>query len=390
MLLDIFYFHADSYEYVALARNILEHFVFSRDLVSFEIIRTPGYPAFLAAAMFFAGKQNFLYLVDIIQIFFVGCTAYLTNQIGKIAFDNPQLGKIAAVIYLLIPTTLYYAFSGMTETLFTFVFIAAVWCVIRQKNFFSGALSAFSILIRPIAVFSPLLFIPMAMRANRRGVFAFLLGFLLILTPWVARNYYHGFGVSISEIGSFNLAHGNAAKFYAWQNNISEAEALEIIEKEAGSEDQSTHKRIAEKYILQNIPAYALFHIVKTTPFFFASSIKGVALNLGITKPGDRTADLLLKNKIQSVFQKLTKEWLFTLESIARVFLTIFMFFGAWRAWKERKIVPVFLFFMVLLFAFLTSPWSEVRLRMPFEPYMLLLALSIFFTRSSQVNSGPR
>ena len=241
---EVFLFHADSHEYVALAQNMLDHHVFSRDLNGPEIIRTPGYPLFLAATMALAGEHYYFYLVVLIQILMVGGTAYLTYRMGKTVFGRPRLGILAASVYVLMPTTIFYACAGMTETFFTFLLIAALSLVATspisyRKAFLAGAIIAMAILVRPIAILSPVLILPMAMRTQWRNGLLFLAGLLLILAPWVARNYQQGYGVTVSYIGSFNLAHGNAAKFYAWRNDIHEAVALETIEKEVADTMQN-------------------------------------------------------------------------------------------------------------------------------------------------------
>jgi len=255
----------------------------------------------------------------------------------------------------------------------------------------AGAIIGLAILVRPIAILSPIIILPMAMRNCWRNGIYFLAGLILILAPWVISNYQQGYGVTVSYIGAFNLAHGNAAKFYQWQNNVDAPTALETIEKEVNTtmrDDPSlniaqAHKKVALQHILSNIPAYTWFHLVKTSPFFLASSIKGIALNLHLTNSGERTADLLLKGKSAGIIHKLIKEFPFTMESILRMALTILMFVGAWNAWKKRNAFLVLLFFLIILFALLMSPWAEVRFRVPLEPYMLLLAFSVFIKNTS-------
>ncbi len=399
----VFLFHADANEYVTLAHNIVDHHLFSRDLQAPEIIRTPGYPAFLAVTMAVAGERSFYYLVVLVQTLLVGGTAYLTYRMGKTVFDSPRLGTVAAAVYVLMPTTFFYAFSGMTETLFTFLLIAALSLVapshIPWRNaLVAGIVLGLAILVRPIALLSPIILLPMAMRTQWRNGVWFLAGLLVVLTPWVARNVHDGYGVTVSSIGSLNLAHGNAAKFYAWQNHVSEARGLEVIEQEVDETSRSrptytaaqAHEAVALYTIRTNLSAYALFHLVKTVPFFTASSIKGVALNLHLLQPSQRTADLLLRGgDVRAIAQKLVAELPYTLESAVRAVLTVFMSIAAWRAWKTRNAFALLLFALVLLFALLTSPWSETRLRVPYEPYMLLLAFSVFFTRTKMSSTLP-
>ena len=386
----IFLFHADSHEYVTLGQNLLEHHVFSRDLRTPEVIRIPGYPFFIALTMAVAGERHFQYLVVLLQILMVGGTACIIYLLGQRLFGNHKLGLVAASAYVLIPTTIFYACVGMTETLFTFLLALAIYLLSAKslsnpKAFLIGVVVALAILVRPIAMLSPIILLPMAMRTRWRAGIWFLLALILALTPWLVRNHDLSYGLTISSIGDLNLAHGNAAKFYAWQNHISPADALVLVDQRAEDKiarqpsltEAQAHKEVALEVILPNLPAYTVFHLTKTLPFYLASSIKGVALNLQLTKPGQRTADLLLKGDWLGVSKKLLQEAPYSVESVLRALMAVLVFIGGWQAWKKKDVFLFLLFLLIVLFSLLSSPWSEARFRTPIEPYMLLLALSV-------------
>ena len=373
----IFYFHADTYEYTAIAENILDHHSFSRQLPEKEIIRTPVYPALIALTMAIAGRQNFVYLIILIQTIFVAITAWLIARMGEEVFHNKRIGNIAAIIYILLPTTIWYSMVGMTEIAFTLVFITALSC---RKYFLGGMLIGLAILIRPIAMLTPLIITPFVLKKNIKTGALFLIGTALILAPWVARNYHQGFGLQISYIGAFNLAHGNATKFYAWQHRVDNQTALDKIQSEVDEKISNEHMRpdlahiaIAKKHIFADIPAYAFFHTIKAIPFFLGSSLKEATTVFRSPNFSQNTSDLFIRGS--GVIKKLWQELPFTLESMLRVLSTIFMFIGVLRAWKEKNGIALLLFAIILLFALMSSPWASPRFRLPFEPYILLLAL---------------
>ena len=392
---DYFYFHADTYEYVAIANNMLDHHVFSRQFPESEIIRTPGYPTLIALAMTIAGRQHFTYLIILIQTIFAAITAWLIAKMGEKEFQSIRFGNIAAIVYILLPTTIWYAMVGMTEIVFTLAFITALSLC---KYFWSGIMIGLAILIRPIAMLIPFLIAPFLFRKSFRTGVLFVIGVALVVTPWVARNYDLGFGATIAYIGPFNLAHGNATKFYAWREGIDNQTALDKTQREVDEKinnehlrPDTAHIRVAKKYIFSDLPRYTLFHAIKTIPFFVSSSLKEATTTFRSTDESQNTSDLFIRGS--GIFQKLWREAPFTLESLVRGIVTFLMLFGAYRAWKEKNRFALLLFSLIILFALMSSPWASPRFRLPFEPYILLLAFygaswiksRILLARASQV-----
>ena len=399
MKTDSFYFHADTYEYVAIANNILDHHVFSRQLPEHEIIRTPGYPILIAGAMMIAGREDFTHIIILVQTIFVAITAWLIARMGAGAFGNIRSGNISAIIYILLPTTIWYTMVGMTEITFTLLFITALSL---RRYVWGGAMIGLAILIRPIAMLSPLLIAPFLFKKRLRAGVLFLIGLALVVTPWVARNYDLGFGATIAYIGPFNLAHGNATKFYAWRNGVSNQTALDKIQAEVDTlilnkniRPDIAHMQVAKKYIFADPPTYVLFHAIKTIPFFVSSSFKEATTAFRSPDSSQNTSDLFIRGS--GILQKLWREAPFTLESLLRGIITLLMLCGTWRAWKEKNSFALLLFAIILLFSALSSPWASPRFRLPFEPYIFLLAFygaswiksKILLARSSQVNGLP-
>ncbi len=372
-----FYFHADTYEYVTLANNLLDHHAFSRQLPEPEIIRTPGYPTLIAGTMMVAGHRNFVYFIIVLQTIFVAITAWLIARMGAGAFGSIRHGNIAAIVYILLPTTIWYAMVGMTETLFALLFISALS---MHKYLWSGILIGLAILVRPIAMLSPFMIAPFLFTKRLRFGLVFLVGVALIIAPWMVRNHKLGFGASIAYIGSFNLAHGNATKFYAWQHHVDNQTALDMIQSEVDAlilnkniRPDIAHVQVAKKYIFADFPRYALFHAIKAMPFFVGSSLKEATTAFRSSDGSQNTSDIFIRGG--GIFKKLWNEAPFTLESLVRGILTLLMLIGAWRAWKENNKFALLLFALILLFAVMSSPWASPRFRLPLEPYILLLAL---------------
>ena len=233
----------DAAEYVALARGLAWQGQYvqldaeSHRLAGPDVWRTPGYPLFLAVAIKLAGESS-LALLFAQQIVAIATVPLLWLVLRPLT--RPAWACIAALAWCFDPFRLYYSLWLMSETLFTFVLLAACWAWIATKGsgfraqgegsgfrvqgsargagspssirnpqsairngpaFLLGLLSGLLVLIRPIAAPLPLLALigvtvaafsirnpQSTIRNCLLPAFACLLGLALTLGPWLARN----------------------------------------------------------------------------------------------------------------------------------------------------------------------------------------------------------
>jgi hypothetical protein len=192
----------DGAEYQRLARNLLDHSVFSEaPFAPFypAVTRGPGYPAFLAAIEWIGGEHPVL--VQLVQFWLLGATAIFAGLIGR-EVAGPRVGNLTSLmtaIYLpLIALTAFFLTQELTALLLTVV----VWLICRARRSGGGFIYAaiavaaltyiraeYSLLAVPVvllAVFQR----PEPWRTGRRwapaAVFAAI--FLVLLVPWTLRN----------------------------------------------------------------------------------------------------------------------------------------------------------------------------------------------------------
>jgi hypothetical protein len=194
----------DGAEYQRLARNLLDHSVFSEaPFAPFypAVARGPGYPAFLAAIEWVGGAHPVF--VQLVQFCLLGATAIFAGLIGR-EVSGPRVGNLVSLmtaVYLpLIALTAFF----LTQVLSTLLLTAAVWLICRARR--SGARSTYATLALVLAALTyiraeySLLAVPVVLlavlqrpepwRTGRRWVpaAAFAAIFVVLLVPWTIRN----------------------------------------------------------------------------------------------------------------------------------------------------------------------------------------------------------
>ncbi|HNQ35604.1 MAG TPA: glycosyltransferase family 39 protein [bacterium] len=190
------------------------------------------YPAFLAAVYALLGK-GFL-AVRIIQAVLGAVTCGLVFLLARRIFDSPRAGILAALAAVVSPALVAAASYVLTETLATFLLIGAVFLLLsgldkqcRLDWWLAGILFGLASLVRPSILLLPFglaVLLPAALEKARRPALAagLMLGTLLAVAPWTARNYkvFHRF-IPIGLGGGFNLWAGSYAPWdgdYNWRD----------------------------------------------------------------------------------------------------------------------------------------------------------------------------
>lgn len=215
----------DAQAYDQIAVNLIEGFGFKEDRnKSFEfdtaIVRAgPGYEFFLAGIYKIFGHHY--EAVWIIQALLHALSAYLLFLICRRLFreSGEKIGLIAAALFGLHPDLIEISAMLMTETLYLFLIILAVWLFVKvyqeprrlSRNVFLALALAAAILSRPpIILFVPIILLFYFLRRHYQPAVVFLVVLVLVLAPWTIRNYriYHQF-IPTTLIGEYNFWVGN-------------------------------------------------------------------------------------------------------------------------------------------------------------------------------------
>jgi hypothetical protein len=170
---------------------------------SLTMLRTPGFVLVLSLIFAVFGKS--LVAVQIVNLVFSSITAFLTQILSRKAGLSSTAATIAALIFFFHPGILVAESSGRLECMLTLCLAASVLLAViameRQKwpSFaMAGVMYGITMLVKSsVAPVLPVLFLYRIWRTSdrmvRRKLFAGMvisgLATVLVMTPWVVRNY---------------------------------------------------------------------------------------------------------------------------------------------------------------------------------------------------------
>ncbi len=365
-------------------------------------LRTPVYPLFIAF-IYWIGGQNPFFIV-LAQVF-VGTLTVLLAYILGIQILSRTTALLGAFLLAISVESITGGFYLLTETLFTFIFLAGMIAWIkgykRQNKLWlvvAAILMGLSVLCRPVAVYFPLLLAlglllkkgaHFISRASHAGLFLGI--FLILLVPWMVRNYYVVGFPTLSTISNYNMLYYEAASLEANLRNVSETQVREeyqdkvsqVLTERGWADTEGNRARVESQLARQIILAHPLRFLyvhLKADLNGLLPDVTGVTEILGTTVGGKGTLSVLnqygLLAAIRNYFGDQT--WLLGLLMPVVVLLALVYFFALTGAvailrrhnWLTLSILVI----PVLYYLALPGPASLPRFRVPVMPYICLLA----------------
>lgn len=221
---------ADARQYVIYGYNIYSHGIFSKELSSKpspDSFRSPGYPLLISLA-FAAGGRNYFYPVSIYsQTIISALLIPLTFLIGK-RFLPSSWAVLASVLVALSPHLISMTSYLLTETLFSFILLSAIYsfyCAFEKNSSFffmlSGFLFGYAYLTNETALFLPFIIVMVSAYFVYRVQFRnlskkmllnislYLIIFSLFPAVWMWRSHNLGPGTSKgSSRAVITMSHG--------------------------------------------------------------------------------------------------------------------------------------------------------------------------------------
>ena len=194
---------ADAVEYVTDARNLLTLGVFGEEPGIPYATIPPAYPLFIAGI--FAVTNQSLLAVRLVQVALGTLMVWLTYLTGR-EIASRRIGLLGAFISAVYPVWVLWPALFLTETLYTVLLLTFVWCLVRSMKtcttkyaVITGVTFGLTLLTREVLLVFPVL-LPVALwwscipwQRAWRYLLLFAVVTLLMLSPWLARNY-HTFG----------------------------------------------------------------------------------------------------------------------------------------------------------------------------------------------------
>lgn len=173
------------------------------------LMREPGYPILLAGLFSAFGER--LVAVELMNLLLALATAWLAVEIarrllsGKSDISARRLLHIAPLVWLFHPGTLIAESRGGVEIPFAFLLTFFVWTFLRAVNsenrrafVFCGAILGVTVLVRSTPLLLPGFLFPYLLLMeggkkriiqNAKNIAAMIATMLIILSPWIARNF---------------------------------------------------------------------------------------------------------------------------------------------------------------------------------------------------------
>ncbi len=346
--------HEDFSSYYKLAVGLVEGLGFSGTSGP-TAFRAPGYPFFLS--LFFRIFGTSLFVAKFANVLLGTIVVLATYLVSREAFSE-KIALISAAIVTFTPSLILYTPILASENLATPCLIISIWLIIlawdrtKLSYFFLGGISmSIAALTRPgFLLFPCVIVVYMAIRKLRlmlifRYMSAFALGMVLVLFPWIVRNYLvFGEFIPISTNGGFNLAIGfNEFSTGSYIGNVTETilgqeydwEAYRLKDSNLTEpEIDRALKAGAIKFIKEN-PVRAILLTPPKLQYFILDDVSGVYHNIAF--PFRPTPDWLW-----IVFR-----WIAQLYYLLGLLLALFALFQ----YKKNKLFPhASLIFLVIAY----------------------------------------
>ena len=202
---------------------------------------TPGYPLLLYGTFVLAERIQikFVYALFLISALFIACSTVIIGEMASLVYQSRGAAFLAGLLYATHPYMLQGLSKVMSVTPFMTIFYLGllVWLIFILKkpaNFLYPALAGFllglAMLIRPIALFLPLIFMVLTLvflkKAAwwRRLIHALVLGGVTVLTilPWQIFNSRHEQQILLSSDKVHSMIDG------IWFNDHPDKQAIKL------------------------------------------------------------------------------------------------------------------------------------------------------------------
>ena len=260
-----------------------------------------GFPLALAAAVCISGGHPAAGVS--LQITIGLFTCLLVSMLGERIFGRAP-GRVAGLVMAFYPTHVFYSTLLLAEPLATLMLVAAAACLLRSLRggwiaaIAGGLFLGYAILTRPVLMLLPGI-IPFwyihngqAVRRAARHSSLIACGVLIVLGPWMIRNYrLFGGWAEISSTGGYNFLLGNSPGALGGYLRVP---GINPQMRSDGAEDWSHGYRSGWETIRRQ-PAAAVARTIQKISYFLALETDGVLWNLkGLRSPVSIGATLAL------------------------------------------------------------------------------------------------
>jgi 4-amino-4-deoxy-L-arabinose transferase-like glycosyltransferase len=367
----------DSPEYLNIARNVRFHHVFSLSEVAPFLpttFRPPLYPALIA--LFWIGGSPPITMILVLQALMGAGTVALVYLTAHDRFDR-RVALMAASFTIIAPMTGYFTAVILTETLFTFLLMLAVFLWGRERAVLCGVAFGLAALTRPMIlpflIVIPAISLLPSCRSSWRKHLLILLVAAAVSSTWIVRNaiVFHQFIPVASAGWGTNLLCGTIdteiVGIKVWTGSewaLIDIKKHPLLQVDSGL-SESEKDRIFLERGLQRIREHPLHWILiraKQYPKLFLDSGDYFLGSYNVS-----IRDAVARRQ----FGVLLIKFLFITGNLLALILAGWGLYGARRRWQS--LVHLISFPIFLLLAQIPM-WTEARYTIPIVPVMAIFA----------------
>lgn len=160
-----------------------------------------------------------LFNSPVLDVFISSLTIFPIYGLCHALTKNQAISLLSCMMYSIYPFSIYYASSGLTESLFTFLMITGLYFTYKGNNIAASIFLILSCLVRPSMemIFPVVIFMSsyhvhnQNLMTNIKNVIYYLLLYVLLFAPWWIYNY--------NKYGQFvRLNYGSGIALYEGNN----------------------------------------------------------------------------------------------------------------------------------------------------------------------------
>lgn len=397
----------DSRVYKEVAEQIVSGNGITNNDGSPHFYRVPGYSIFLAITSFGRDFTNSLF----IQIFLSSFIPLLIFYLSRTLFPLKKLLSFFVSIFSSVYLG-FVLFSGLalTETIFLILFLLFLLFFYKEKLFISGVFLGCASMFRPVGVyiiFVSTLIIFFLYKNKLWKTVSIFFGYLLVVFPWLLRNFIFTGVLFFTTLPGIHFLKHSAARIYMeinntstlnvssdymtalnkvsdeWNDSIKIAE-LKYNKKLNPAQICNLAEKISVKYFLKDFVVtskHVFMNMFKTCFSLYSSEL--LFLDSGGKLPNYSPFRGIKSNLKRYLFPEVNNKFLIPiiyLEILFFLFLLIgfagFIFNSFYIKQNFYVLLKVFPF--IFLFVFITLSCGFARLRLPIEPFLILLSIEFW------------
>lgn len=372
----------DSFAYIQLAENLVNHQVFSisrdSEFLFPEYNRTYCYPAFLAI---FVLLKSPIFIVSLVQITLSALTVCLLYLLAKFILNSQKTAMIISLLFAFDIPTAFEAPRVLSESLFAFLIMTFVISFLKyNRNHKNSWLNwslislALAILAKPAALFLTVflglisIYFSIKKRIKSFIPLLFLLPILAAL-PQSLANYATTNSFFYSNILPINLLFYNTGMVESKIQNRSHDEWM-----------QNERKELENYFDLRNPSDIAPFNAYAKSKFWESLIAEPWAHTKFIFRNITYFFAHPAYTELKPIFPEFMNRFYLVWQLIINATATIFLIFGLWR-WRELNYNKVFILSIILFFALSACfTLATYRFRIPAAAFIYMFGFGTLHT----------